>query len=120
MLQQHAGQSISNVFRKAVMGTHTIWRIWRNLMLFWRERFPNKIYDLCYEDLTENQEEETRKLLEYCNLDWEDRCLYFHNTERAVRTASAVQVRQKMYKGSSEAWKKYEVYLQPLKNALAY
>ena len=84
------------------------------LMNYWHTLFPNKIYDICYEDLTTNQEEETRKLLEYCELEWDDNCLNFHKNKRAVLTASSSQVRQKMYQGSSEAWKKYENYLQPL------
>jgi len=96
------------------------YKLYTDLMSFWRERFPNKIYDICYEDLTENQQEETRKLLEYCDLDWEERCLNFHQTGRAVRTASAAQVRQKIYTGSSEAWKRYEAYLQPLIKALGH
>jgi hypothetical protein len=87
-------------------------------MSFWREKFSNRIYDLCYEGLTENQEEETRELLEFCSLEWEKQCLGFHKTKRAVGTASAAQVRQKMYTGSSEAWRKYENHLQPLMKAL--
>ena len=85
-----------------------------DLMAFWHELYPNQIYDICYEDLTTNQEEETRKLLEYCDLEWDENCLNFHENDRAVKTASALQVRKKMYQGSSEAWKKYESYLQPL------
>jgi tetratricopeptide (TPR) repeat protein len=94
------------------------YNLYRDLMNFWREKFPNQIYDLNYEALTENQEEETRKLLEYCGLDWEDQCLEFHKTNRAVRTRSSAQVRQVMYKGSSEAWRKYEAHLQPMLQAL--
>jgi hypothetical protein len=89
------------------------------LMDFWHQLFPGKIYDICYEDLTTKQEEETRKLLEYCELDWDENCLNFHTTKRAVKTASALQVRQKMYQGSSEAWKKHEAYLQPLIKGLS-
>ncbi len=95
------------------------YKLYFDLMSFWRKHFPHQIYDICYEDLTENQEEETRKLLEFCDLDWEEDCLNFHETERLVKTASAVQVRQKMYKGSSEAWKRYEVQLQPMIKSLA-
>ena len=91
-----------------------------DLMSFWRERFPNTVYELCYEDLTENQEPETRKLLAYCGLEWEEQCLSFHETKRAVRTASAAQVRKSMYQGSSEAWRNYEVHLQPLISGLGY
>jgi hypothetical protein len=74
---------------------------------------------MCYEDLTTNQEEETRKLLEYCELEWDDNCLNFHNSKREVQTASVLQVRKKMYQGSSDAWKEYETYLKPLLNALS-
>jgi tetratricopeptide (TPR) repeat protein len=91
-----------------------------NLMDFWRKKFPNKIYDLCYEDLTSSQEEETKKLLKYCELDWDENCLNFHTNKRAVKTTSAMQVRQKMYQGSSEVWKKYEYYLKPLIKGLNY
>jgi tetratricopeptide (TPR) repeat protein len=94
------------------------YRMYEDLMQFWRERFPGRIYDLDYERLTENQEEETRKLLAYCGLPWQDRCLEFEKTERAVRTASATQVRKKMYKGSSEAWRKFERHLGPLLEGL--
>ena len=93
--------------------------VYTDLMDFWHQTFPDKIYDLCYEDLTTNQEEETRKLLDYCELDWDENCLNFHTTKRAVKTASALQVRQKMYQGSSEAWKKHEAYLQPLIKGLS-
>jgi tetratricopeptide (TPR) repeat protein len=93
--------------------------IYLNFMDFWHQTFPDKIYDLCYEDLTTNQEEETRKLLEYCEFDWDENCINFHTSKRAVKTASALQVRQKMYQGSSEAWKKHKEYLQPLIKALS-
>jgi len=88
--------------------------LYSEMMAFWHELYPNKIYDITYEDLTTNQEEETRKLLEYCDLDWDENCLNFHENNRAVKTASALQVREKMYQGSSDDWKKYEAYLKPL------
>jgi hypothetical protein len=90
-----------------------------DLMDFWHELYPNQIYDMCYEDLTINQEEETRKLLEYCELDWDENCLNFHTNKRAVKTISTLQVRQKMYQGSSENWKKHEAYLKPLIKSLS-
>ncbi|MDX2425698.1 MAG: sulfotransferase [Cycloclasticus sp.] len=94
------------------------YHLYTDLMTFWHQRFPNKIYDLCYEDLTENQEEETRKLLAYCGLDWEENCFHFHENTRRVVTASADQVGQKMYQGSSNSWKRFEQQLQPLVQAL--
>ena len=92
--------------------------LYSKLMDFWHKKFPGKIYDVCYEDLTANQEQETKKLLEYCELDWDENCLNFHKNKRAVKTASSLQVRDKMYQGSSEAWKKYEAHIQPLIDGL--
>ncbi|MEX0297916.1 MAG: sulfotransferase, partial [Kordiimonas sp.] len=92
--------------------------MYEDLMAFWFERFPDKIYDLHYEQLTECQEQETRKMLAYCDLGWEDKCLEFHKTTRSVVTASTAQVRQKMYQGSSEKWRAYERHLVPLLDAL--
>ena len=89
-----------------------------DIMDYWHQLFPGQIYDICYEDLTTNQEEETRKLLQYCELDWDENCLNFHKNKRAVKTASSIQVREKMYQGSSEAWKKYKAHLKPLIKAL--
>lgn len=64
------------------------------------------------------QQDQTRQLLECLGLDWEDQCLDFHKTSRVVRSASAQQVRQKMYPGSSEEWRKYEKHLGPMLDAL--
>jgi Tfp pilus assembly protein PilF len=94
--------------------------LYSNLMIFWKKLFPNKIYDLCYEDLTVNQEIETKKLLKYCDLDWDENCISFHKNNTAVKTTSSIQVKEKMYQGSSEAWKKYEEFLQPLIKGLNY
>lgn len=88
--------------------------LYADLMSFWRQRFPGSIYELSYEALTENQEDESRRLLEFCGLGWEDAVLSFHETERLVRTQSAGQVRQKMYQGSSQAWRHYEKHLETL------
>jgi hypothetical protein len=88
--------------------------LYHDLMEFWETRFPDRIYHLDYEKLTENQETETRNLLDYCGLDWEQQCLDFHTTKRDVKTGSHVQVRKKMYQGSSSAWIKYEQLLHPL------
>jgi len=93
---------------------------YNQMMAFWHELFPNQIYDINYENLTTNQEEETRKLLQYCELEWDENCLSFHTNKRAVKTTSSMQVRQKMYQGSSEAWRKYEEQLKPLIKTLRY
>ncbi|MCP5081641.1 MAG: tetratricopeptide repeat protein [Alphaproteobacteria bacterium] len=92
---------------------------YHDLMGFWRERFADGVYELSYEHLTENQEAETRKLIEWCGLAWEDQCLDFHKTPRAVSTASSLQVREAMYQGSSQSWTKFAAHLGPLKESLA-
>ena len=88
-------------------------------MSFWHELFPERIYDISYENLVDNQELETRKLIEYCELDWDENCLNFHKNKRVVGTASVSQVRREMFQGSSEIWKKYQGYLEPLINKLS-
>lgn len=91
---------------------------YRQLMRHWHRVAPGNILDLRYEDMVDNQEAETRSLLKFCNLDWDDSCLGFHKTDRAVRTASALQVRQPIYKDSLSGWRKYREYLGPLLAAL--
>ncbi len=93
--------------------------IYSDIMAFWQEHFGENILTLNYEALTEYQESETRQLLEFLGLDWEDQCLEFHQTDRSVRTASGEQVRRKMYTGSSDVWKAYERQLEPLRERLA-
>jgi len=88
--------------------------LYSELMNFWHELFPNKIYDINYEELTINQKKETKKLLAFCELEWDENCLNFYTNTRDVKTVSASQVRKKMYQGSSENWKKFEQYIQPL------
>ena len=77
----------------------------------WQLEYHGKIYNLNYENLVTNQEKETRQLIKHLNLNWEEACLSPHLNKRSVRTASQQQVRQKVYQGSSEAWRKYEQYL---------
>lgn len=93
--------------------------IYQELTAFWRNRFPDNILDLCYEDLTVNTEAEIRSLLSFCGLEWEEECLAFHRTDRAVKTASAGQVRKEIYQGSSEAWRRYEDHIAPLVHAFS-
>ena len=92
--------------------------MYNELLAFWNEAVPSLVYELGYERLTEDPEPETRKLLEHCELSWENDCLDFHATKRAVRTFSGSQVREKIYTGSSEAWRRYESHLRPLLSVL--
>ena len=94
--------------------TASYYLLYKDLMGFWGNLYPHKIFEFCYEDLTANQEVETRKLLDYCELSWDEKCINFHKNSTVMRTTSSIQVKQKMYQGSSDEWKKYEVHLQKL------
>jgi Flp pilus assembly protein TadD len=88
--------------------------IYRKLMKHWHEVLPGAVYDLNYEALAQNPEPEIRKLLEACDLEWEDNCLQFHKSEAVVTTASFYQVRQPMYTSSIKLWEHYGDCLQPM------
>lgn len=88
------------------------------LMAHWREVLPGRILEIEYEALVNSQEEHTRRLLEFCDLPWDDRCLQFEKNEAPVNTASAVQVRAPIYRTAIRRWKKYEAELAPLMQLL--
>ena len=87
---------------------------YNKLMKFWSEKFPGKIINIDYENLIENFEFEVKNLLLKLNLKWEDQVLKFYENKRSVDTASFMQVREKIYKNSSEQWKKYQNFLSPM------
>ena len=91
---------------------------YRRLMDIWRERFPNRIFDISYEDTARDIEPNARALLEYLDLPFEPACLDFHKQGGAVSTASAVQVREPAHTRSIGRWRRYEAQLQPMLSAL--
>ena len=99
-----------------------IGRYYRNysiLMDHWRAVLPpGSFYEVQYEDLVADNENQARALIKYCGLEWDDACLESHKTERSIRTASVTQVRQPIYNTSVERWRKYEKHLRPLLDAL--
>jgi len=89
-----------------------------SLMDHWDAVVPDFVHRVNYEDVVSNQEEETKKLLNFCGLEFESETLEFYKTKRAVKTASSEQVRQPIYKKGLDHWKKYEENLSLLKTAL--
>ncbi|MCY1173914.1 hypothetical protein D9M73_140950 [compost metagenome] len=79
---------------------------------------PGRVHRVLYEDMVENTEATVRALLAACGLPFEPACLAFHETARAVRTASSEQVRQPIFREGTEAWKPFEPWLNPLKHVL--
>jgi len=94
-------------------------RQYKKLMDHWRIVINRPIITIQYEELVTDQENETRRLLEFLDLPWDNACLHFYNNERVIQTASYDQVRQPIYNKSVGRWKNYEKYLQPLLKALA-
>ena len=90
------------------------YRAYEKLMAHWATVLPLACHELCYEELVHDQEGVTRKLLDFCGLDWNERCLRYFNTRRVVRTASSLQVRKPMAAHPIGRWKHYRSHLEPL------
>ena len=90
------------------------------LMDHWNKVLPNQILSINYEDVVNNFEESVNQILEYCEIPYENECLEFYKSKRSVKTPSAEQVRQPIYKSGMDYWKNYEIYLDELKNNLKY
>lgn len=92
---------------------------YERLMAHWRRVLPaGAMLDMRYEEVVADLETQARRLVAYCGLPWDDRCLAFHETKRPVRTASATQVRRPIYQSAVGRWRVYENELAPLLAAL--
>ena len=87
------------------------YHMYDDLMTFWHSHYGHRIYQLDYDQLTVNQEDQTKKLIKHIGLEWEDACLSPHKNQRGVHTASQQQVRKEVYTGSSNQWRKFEPFL---------
>ncbi len=87
---------------------------YQRLMDHWHEVMPGKVLDVQYEDVVADLEGQVRRILDYCELDWEESCLRFHETSRSVKSASSEQVRQPIYTSAVHTWRHYEAHLGPL------
>jgi tetratricopeptide (TPR) repeat protein len=90
-----------------------------SLMDHWQSVLPGRIHFVQYERLVEDTEGEIRRMLEYCGLPFEEGCLRFWESDRAVATPSAEQVRRPIYRDAVEQWRNFEPWLGPLKEALS-
>ena len=87
---------------------------YKQLMNDWNKNLGEVYYDLSYEKLVSNFDNEVKKLLKYCNINFEDKILRFYENESVVKTASKSQVREKIYSRSVDRWKNYEDHLNTL------
>ena len=109
------------LFKDGYPYSYDLWEIaeyyisYRRLMDHWQRTMPGAIHDLSYERLVADQPGETRRLLEFCGLEWEDACLDFHLNPAASTTASAHQVRQPIYQSAVNEWRNYAPQLAGLR-----
>jgi tetratricopeptide (TPR) repeat protein len=95
------------------------YRAYAHLMAHWHAVLPEgAMLEVKYENLVDNLEREARRIVAFCGLEWDDACLNFHETRRSVKTASASQVRQPIYRSSVDRWRPYEKMIEPLLDAL--
>jgi hypothetical protein len=87
---------------------------YQRLMDHWHQLMPGKILAVNYEEVVSDLDTQVRRILDYCDLPFEEACLNFHQTDRAVKTASSEQVRQPIYSSSVNLWENYEPHLSEL------
>jgi len=115
---QHFAAELNYTYDLRELGRHH--RMYLDLMEHWRRVLPaGAMLEVNYEDLVDDLEREVRRILDYCGLPWDARCLAFHQTSRTVRTASLDQVRRPVYRSSIERWRRFEKHLGPLLEGLA-
>jgi hypothetical protein len=94
------------------------YRDYLELMTHFDTVLPGRVCRVIYEDLVDDTEAQIRRVLEYCGLSFEVACRNFHETSRAVRTVSSEQVRRPIFREGLDQWRRFEPWLDPLKQAL--
>ncbi len=95
-------------------------RQYQRMMAHWRQALPAPLLEVDYEETVSDLENVARKLVAWCGLEWDPKCLEFHRARRPVSTASAVQVRRPLYATSVGRWRHYEQPLEPLFAAISH
>ena len=111
-----SSKALSYSYNQSILGE--FYNLYSDLMNYWNNKFPNKIYEVCYEDLIRNKDEKIKKLIKFCNLEWNPKCLDFHNNKKSVNTASLSQVRQPIYKSSVKSWEPFSKHLSELEKII--
>ena len=110
--------SANHLYASELSQLGAYYRQYQELMAHWKKVLCIPILEVQYEEIVANPEEMTRRMIEFCGLEWDERCLRFHESERVVTTPSYDQVRRPIYTKSVARWKNYESYLSPLIAAL--
>ena len=107
----------SSILRKGQTFTYDLFELgefyleYEQLMTHWDDVLPGEVLRVQYEEVVDDLEVQVQRILEFCGLPFEDQCVNFHETKRAVRTASSEQVRQPIYSGSVQTWKRFGSHL---------
>mgnify|MGYP000588513621 CR=1 FL=1 len=110
-----------SIYHNYAYDLHSLGRyygLYSKLMDHWTTVFPDRIFQVDYEELVENQEPVSRAMIAHCGMQWNDQCLDFHKLDRVINTISYNQVRQPLYKRSVNRWHNYDKHLTPLRAAL--
>lgn len=94
------------------------YRSYESLMAHWHKVLPGQILTVQHEDVLDDLEGQVRRILAYCDLEFEEQCLKFYETKRVIKTPSSEQVRQPLYRSGMTQWKNFEIHLMPLFDAL--
>ena len=109
-------ESIAFCYNLNKLGNY--FKLYKDLMNFWYQIYNDQIYKLSYEKLINDQEGETKKLIKFCELEWDLNCLSPHKNNKKVSTASLAQVRSPIYKSSIKLWENYSKNLNDLKKLI--
>lgn len=116
--------SFKQLFARGASNTYSLFEIgefyleYVRMMNHWDKVLPGKVMRVQYEDNVADLETQVRRILDYCELPFDERCLRFYETDRAVKTASSEQVRKPIYSSSLHLWRRYEAHLGPLIDVL--
>ena len=91
---------------------------YQDLMNFWKSNYQNNILEVNYEDLIKNNENKIKEIIKFCNLEWDEKCLSFHENKSPIKTMSTSQARKPIYKSSLNPFDKFKTYLSILEEKL--
>ena len=111
-----SGGSLGFCYNMEKLGNY--FNMYKDLMTFWNDQLKNEIYNLTYENLINNKEAEVERLLKFCNLDWDEKCLNPHKNKKLVGTASLAQIRSPIYQSSINKWKNVDNELNDLRKII--